>query len=83
LAVFLVYVFVGMVFSGAGWIIADHSTTPPTLHIVGQFRDTLPAIVIAFISLVCIHIGIWKRRALEIVGWGILLAFIFAGMIFA
>ena len=84
MAVFLAYVFVGSVFKGGHEIIVDHSTTPPTPHIIGQFRDTLPAILIAVLSLFCIHIGLWKRKAFdEIVGWMILLGFIFAGMIFA
>ena len=84
MAVFLSFCFVAAVFNGGHEIIIDHSTKPPTLHIVGQFRDTLPAMLIALLSLFSIHSGIWKHKAFgETVGWLILLGFIFAGMIFA
>jgi hypothetical protein len=83
LAALLAYIFVGVAYSGAGKIVTDRSTTPPTHHIVGQFSGTLPAIGVALIALACIYIGMWKRASFEIVGWVILLAFVFAGMIFS
>ena len=83
LAVLLAYIFVGVAYSSAGKIVTDRSTTPPTHHIVGQFSGTLPALGIALFALGCIYVGMWKRWAFEIVGWVILLAFIFAGMIFS
>jgi hypothetical protein len=83
LALFLALAFVGVAHSSAGRVVVDHSTSPPTLHVVGQVTGTLIASVIALFALASIYVGMWKRWSFEIVGWVILIAFIFAGMIFS
>jgi hypothetical protein len=81
LALALAYLFVATAFNGTGRIVTDTSTSPPTHQIVGQIRDTLPAIGIAAFALASISIGMWKRWSFEIVGWAVLLAFIAGGLI--
>ena len=73
LAVFLALMFLGIVLPNTGRVVFDHTTTPPTPHIVGRIRDSLIAVGMAVVPLTLVLIGTFRRSQLAIPGW-ILLA---------
>jgi hypothetical protein len=80
LAIMLAYLLSALAVIHAGHIVTNASTTPPTHHIVGRFSGSLPGVGVALFSLACIYVSMWKRWDFEIVGWVLLLVFIFAGI---
>jgi hypothetical protein len=80
LAAILAALVVAIALPSAGRVVIDSSTTPPTHHAVWGVREYLPSVGLALFSLACIYVGMWKRWSFEIVGWTLLLVFIFVGM---
>jgi hypothetical protein len=80
LAVLAALLFLAIVLPNAGRIALDHSTTPPTMHIVGRARDSLVLIGVVAVPLVLVLIGTLRRSWLATPGW-ILLA-VLLGMAF-
>ena len=76
----LAYFVVGLAVMHAGHYVIDPSTTPPSHHVTGRLVGSLPGIGVALFSLACIFVSMWKRWDFEIVGWVLLLVFIFAGI---
>lgn len=50
----------------------------PTARITWPTAQAIPYVCLLFFSLCCIFIGMWKRRAFEIVGWIILVVYLLA-----
>ena len=73
LACFMVLLILGIGLPNTGRVVIDHTTTPPTPHIVGRVRDCLVLIGVAAVPFVLILVGIFRRSWLAIPGW-ILLA---------
>ena len=80
LALILAYFLAALAVMHAGRIVTDTSATLPTHHIVGRFSGSLPGVGIAIFSLVCIYVGMWKRWDFEVVGWVLLVVFVFGGI---
>ncbi len=68
LAVFLALMFLGIVLPNTGRVVIDHTTTPPTPHIVGRVQGSLIAIVVAAVPLALVCIGTFRRSQLAIPG---------------
>lgn len=66
--------FLGIVLPNMGRVIVDHSTTPPTLHIVRRTRDILKAVGMAAVPLALVFIGTFRRSQLALLGWILLAA---------
>ena len=73
LACFVAFLILAIGIPYMGRIEIDHSTTPPTTHIVGRLRDSLTLIGFVAVPFVLILVGIVRRSWLAIPGW-ILLA---------
>jgi hypothetical protein len=71
-AVLLALLVLASTLPSTGRVVIDHTTTPPTPHIVGRLADGLVLCGVAAASLACIVLGIWKRWDFEIVGWTML-----------
>jgi hypothetical protein len=80
LAIVLALFLCAIIPGSAGRVVADHSTTPPTHHVVGQFRDSVIAIGLVLLSVAFVFLGTWKHWSFEIVGW-LILAFFYYGVI--
>ena len=80
LAVFLVLVFLGVILPSTGHVVIDHTTTPPTPHIVGRIQGSLIAIAVAVVPLALIYIGTFRRSPLAIPGWILLAVLIVIGI---
>jgi hypothetical protein len=76
LAAVLALLLVAIILPSAGRPVIDRSVEPPTHQVVWGVRECLPAFAIAIGSLSCIYVGMWRRWAIEGVGWTILLVFI-------
>lgn len=64
----------------SGRTVFDTSVTPPTHHIVGLMPGILVGVGIAAFALGSIFLSMWKRWDFEIVGWVLVLVFIFMGI---
>jgi hypothetical protein len=73
LAFFKAFLVLGIGLPNTGRIVIDHTTTPPTTHIVGRSHDSLILIGAVAVPLVLILAGIFRRSWLAVPGW-ILLA---------
>ena len=62
-----------IILPSAGRPIVDNSTQPPAHRVVWGVRECFPAFGIALGSLACVYVGMWKKWALEGVGWTILI----------
>ena len=80
LALFLALLFLGIALPDMGRVVIDHSTTPPTTHVVGQLRDSLIAVGVTAVPLTLILVGTFRRSQLATSGWillGVLVAIAF------
>jgi hypothetical protein len=70
MALFTALLLLAMVLPNAGRVVVDHTTPPPTPHIVGRLHDSLVLICIAGVPLLLIIMGVFFRRSwLVIPGW--------------
>lgn len=69
LALFMMLLFLGSVIPNLGRVVVDHSTTPPTPHIVGQLAASLTAVGIAAVPFALVVIGTFRRVPVAIPGW--------------
>ena len=69
-ALFVALLLLAMVLPNTGRIVVDHTTMPPTPHIVGRLHGSLVLIGIAAVPLLLIIMGVFFRRSwLVIPGW--------------
>ncbi len=80
LAALLGYLVIALFVMHSGRIVFDTSVTPPTHQIVGRLPGILVGAVATAFALSCIFVSMWKRWDFEIVGWLLLLVFIFGGI---
>jgi hypothetical protein len=76
LAVLLSILFLGIVLPNTGRVVLDHTTTPPTAHIVGRVRDSFILIGMVTVPLVCILLGMFRWPRIEIIGWVLLVVLV-------
>ena len=69
LAVLLALIFLGIIIPNTGRIVIDHTTTPPTPHVVGRLSGVLLALSFAAVSLGLVLIGTFRRSQVSVVGW--------------
>ena len=72
LAFLLALLFLAIVLPNTGRVVADHSTTPPIMQIVGRLRYSLIAIGVVTVPLALIVIGTFRRSRLTALGWVLL-----------
>ena len=75
LAAVLALLLVAIILPSAGRPVIDRSTEPPTHRVVWGVWECLPAFGIAVGSLAFVYVGMWKRWAIEGIGWAILISF--------
>jgi cell division protein FtsW (lipid II flippase) len=80
LALLLAYLVIGAAVMHSGRIVWDTSVNPPTHQIVERMPGILVGIAIAVFALACVFVSMWKRWDFEVVGWVLLLVFVFLGM---
>lgn len=76
IAIFIAYLHLGSIIPSTGRVVADHSTFPPTTHIEGRFCEVSMLVAGMLLPLICIFWGARRSRALEAVGWILLLGVI-------
>lgn len=76
LAAVLALLVVAIILPSAGRLVIDRSVDPPAYRMVWGVRECFPAFAIPLGSLAFIYVGMWKRWAIEGVGWSILIGFI-------
>lgn len=81
LAALLALLLLAMALPGAGRIVTDTSTDPPTRQVVWGVRECAPSVGLALVSLACIYVSMWRHWDFEIVGWALLGVFILGGVV--
>jgi hypothetical protein len=76
LAAVLALLLVAIILPSAGRPVIDRSVELPAHRVVWGVRECFPAFAIALGSLAFIYVGMWKRWAIEGLGWSILVALI-------
>lgn len=79
-AVFVALLFLGIVLPNTGRVVVDHTTTPPTAHIVDRVRDSLIAIGMAVVALALVIIGTFRHSQMAIPGWILLAVLVMIAM---